>query len=132
MKVGLVRTILSPENASLREALFSLGARVEEINAEREFFALGLPHGAHQGMDCVLCRSVSLSRSLALTYALEAAGVPTINSHHSQMVCGDKVLSSSLFSRKGIPTPKVLLAFSSQSALEAVESMGYPCVIKPP
>ena len=33
--------------------------------------------------------------------------------------------------RNGIPTPHVLMAFDADAALEAIEALGYPCVLKP-
>ncbi len=132
MKIGMISTIMTPENSALKAALGAQGAQVEQISDEHEYFLLEEPSGAHEGLDCLLCRSSSLSRSLSLTYAFEASGVPTLNSHSSQLLCGDKVLSSAALSKAGIPTPKVLLAFSAHSALAAADAMGYPCVIKPP
>ena len=40
-------------------------------------------------------------------------------------------MTSQLLMQYGIPTPKVLMAFDPESALQAVETMGYPCVLKP-
>jgi [lysine-biosynthesis-protein LysW]---L-2-aminoadipate ligase len=45
--------------------------------------------------------------------------------------CGDKYITSQILVQHGIPTPRVLMAFSEEAALQAVESMGYPCVLKP-
>jgi [lysine-biosynthesis-protein LysW]--L-2-aminoadipate ligase len=36
-----------------------------------------------------------------------------------------------MLTREGIPTPRVFMAFDEESALQAVEAMGYPCVLKP-
>ena len=45
--------------------------------------------------------------------------------------CGDKYVTSQILAKNGIPTPRVLMAFDEESALAAVEAMGYPCVLKP-
>jgi len=45
--------------------------------------------------------------------------------------CGDKFVTSRILTENKIPTPKVIMAFTPETALEAVEKMGYPCVIKP-
>jgi len=132
MEIGLAYTMLTPENASIRAALQSEGAAVAEINDERESFPLDGLSGAHKGVGSLLCRSSSFSRSLCLSYVFERNGVAAINSHAAQQVCGDKVLCSSALASAGIPTPKVSMAFSQASALQAVEAMGYPCVVKPP
>jgi [lysine-biosynthesis-protein LysW]--L-2-aminoadipate ligase len=45
--------------------------------------------------------------------------------------CGDKYITSQILTKNGIPTPRVFMAFDEESALSAIEAMGYPCVLKP-
>ncbi len=45
--------------------------------------------------------------------------------------CGDKLTTSTALNKQGIPQPKVWLAFNPESALETMESIGYPVVLKP-
>ena len=45
--------------------------------------------------------------------------------------CDDKALCSLALGAAGVPTPRTLLAFSIESALEACEMLGYPAVLKP-
>jgi [lysine-biosynthesis-protein LysW]--L-2-aminoadipate ligase len=47
------------------------------------------------------------------------------------LVCGDKLLTSKALSEHDVPQPEVRIAFTESSALQAIESMGYPVVIKP-
>ena len=46
-------------------------------------------------------------------------------------ICDDKALCSLALGAAGVPTPRTLLAFSIESALEACEMLGYPAVLKP-
>jgi [lysine-biosynthesis-protein LysW]--L-2-aminoadipate ligase len=46
-------------------------------------------------------------------------------------VCGDKLLTSIVLAEHGIPQPEVRVAFTQESALVAIEEMGYPVVLKP-
>jgi len=46
-------------------------------------------------------------------------------------VCGDKLLTTSALVKEGVPTPRVMVAYTEDAALEAMETMGYPVVIKP-
>jgi [lysine-biosynthesis-protein LysW]---L-2-aminoadipate ligase len=46
-------------------------------------------------------------------------------------ICGNKLLTTSALVRAGIPTPRTRVAFTPESALEAIEAMGYPVVLKP-
>ena len=45
--------------------------------------------------------------------------------------CGDKLLTSIALDEHGVPQPEVRIAFTPESALEAIETMGYPVVLKP-
>ncbi len=82
-------------------------------------------------VDIVLERSISYSRGLYLSRIFEANGVPVVNASTVAERCGDKYITSQLLAQHGLPTPRVLMAFDSDSALQAVEAMGYPCVLKP-
>jgi len=82
-------------------------------------------------VDVVFERSVSYSRGLYVSRIFEAHDVPVVNSSMVAERCGDKYVTSQILVRSGIPTPRVLIAFDTDSALEAVEAIGYPCVLKP-
>ena len=82
-------------------------------------------------VDIVLERSISYSRGLYLSRIFEANGIPVVNPSAVAERCGDKYVTSQLLVQYGIPTPRVLIAFDPESALQAVETMGYPCVLKP-
>ena len=82
-------------------------------------------------VDVVFERSISYSRGLYVSRIFEAHGVPVVNSSVVAERCGDKYITSQILVRNGIPTPRVLMAFDEDSALAAVEAIGYPCVLKP-
>ncbi len=160
VSLGFQYTMLTAENLAIRAAAEASGARISFINDEQEIFpldggsltgmgaagpkdfpegdkgaapVLSAPAGSSLGdLDILLARSSSMTRSLYGAYLAEAQGVAVVNSYWAQKTCADKALCSTRLSNAGIPTPKVLLAFSPKSALAAVEKMGYPCVIKPP
>jgi [lysine-biosynthesis-protein LysW]--L-2-aminoadipate ligase len=62
---------------------------------------------------------------------LDAWGVPTVNTLEAAELCGDKVATSATLQQAGVPQPATLVAFSRESALEAIERLGYPVVLKP-
>ena len=82
-------------------------------------------------VDVVLERSISYSRGLYLSRIFEANGIPVVNPSTVAEHCGDKYITSQILAQNAIPTPRVLMAFDADSALQAVEAMGYPCVLKP-
>jgi [lysine-biosynthesis-protein LysW]---L-2-aminoadipate ligase len=112
---------------------------IEELNKRPEVEIVRINDGASYfgiaekpvEVDVVFERSVSNSRGLYLTRIFEANGVPVVNTAAVAERCGDKYITSQLLVKNGIPTPKVLMAFDQKTALEAIEAMGYPCVLKP-
>jgi [lysine-biosynthesis-protein LysW]--L-2-aminoadipate ligase len=79
----------------------------------------------------VLNRSISHTRGLYAVRMMEAAGVPAVNPSHVIEMCGDKLLTSLALVRAGIPTPRTAVALSPEAALGAIETIGYPVVVKP-
>ena len=76
-------------------------------------------------VDVVFERSISYSRGLYVSRIFEAHGVPVAER------CGDKYVTSQILVRNSISTPRVLMAFNADAALDAIEALGYPCVLKP-
>lgn len=82
-------------------------------------------------VDVLFERSISYSRGLYISKIYAANGVTVVNPPEVAERCGDKYVTSQILVREGIPTPRVLMAFDEQSALQAVDVIGYPCVLKP-
>jgi [lysine-biosynthesis-protein LysW]--L-2-aminoadipate ligase len=79
----------------------------------------------------VLNRSISHTSGLYVMRLLEASNVRTINCSRVIEICGDKLQTTLAFAQAGVPTPKTMVAFTPEAALEAIESIGYPVVLKP-
>src|SRR6267143_1439901 len=47
------------------------------------------------------------------------------------LTCGDKINTSTALAAAGVPSPRTLVAFTPESALRAIETLGYPVVLKP-
>ncbi len=128
-RVGFLMTRLRTEEKLLLE---ELGSRpnvevVRIMDGERFFDIAKLP----DEVDVVFERSISYSRGLYISRIFEANGLRVVNSSMVAERCGDKYVTSQILTREGIPTPRVLMAFDEESALAAVEAIGYPCVLKP-
>jgi [lysine-biosynthesis-protein LysW]---L-2-aminoadipate ligase len=78
-----------------------------------------------------LNRLMSHTRSVYAACALEAVGVTVLNSGRVIETCGDKVRTTLTLAVAGIPVPRTIVALSPRSAIEAVEEVGYPAVLKP-
>jgi [lysine-biosynthesis-protein LysW]---L-2-aminoadipate ligase len=85
----------------------------------------------HHPYDIVLERSIHHSRALYALKALNDAGVPTVNTAEVADICGDKFKTTQALIKAGVPTPRTYMAFTPESALRAIEGLGYPAVLKP-
>lgn len=81
--------------------------------------------------DCVVERCINHSRALYALNILNDRGVRTVNSAHVADVCGNKLQTTSALTAAGVAQPRTLVAFTPESALEAIEELGYPVVLKP-
>jgi [lysine-biosynthesis-protein LysW]--L-2-aminoadipate ligase len=81
--------------------------------------------------DVALCRCVSQTQNVALTQLLEGRGVRVINPSGALLLCGDKIATAALLDKVNIPQPAWRVATSSEGAVKAAESLGYPVVFKP-
>ena len=79
----------------------------------------------------VIQRCVSYFRSIHSTSMLEGLGFRVINSFETSNICGNKLFAHVTLRKHGIKTPKAITAFSADSALSAIDEIGYPVVIKP-
>ncbi len=82
-------------------------------------------------VDIVLERCINHSRAMHGLRLLESVGIPCINTSEVARICGDKILSSLALKEGGVPQPELRIAFTEQSALNAIEELGYPAVLKP-
>lgn len=81
--------------------------------------------------DIILQRCISYFRGLHISAVLERKGLSVVNSFNTSLICGNKLFTSLALENAGVPTPKTYVAFTSEAALEALERIGYPAVVKP-
>ncbi len=86
---------------------------------------------AHQQYDVILERSINHSRALYALQMFNDWGIKTINTANVARICGDKCLTTQALIKHHVPVPRNLMAFTPESALEAIEILGYPVVLKP-
>ena len=82
-------------------------------------------------VDVVLERCINHSRAMHALRLFEGAGLPCVNRYEVARRCGDKILTAASLRESGIPQPESRVAFTEASALEAIEELGYPVVLKP-
>jgi len=79
----------------------------------------------------VLQRCVSYYRNLHSTAAIEGQGTKVVNCLNTGIFAGNKLFTHMLLQKAGVPTPDATVAFSKDSALEALNKNGFPKIIKP-
>ncbi len=130
MKVGVLLSRVRVEEKWLLEALDRRGVAYERIDDRNTNFDLNQPQPWLE-YNVVLERSLSYMRGLYATQILNAWGIPTVNMSHVAATCGDKLATSNALTRTNIPQPRVKVAFTPEAALDAIEELGYPVVLKP-
>ena len=128
MKIGLLCSIVRKEEKLLIEELRSRGSEFQILDDRELMFRL---NARHMDFDVVLERCVNHSRALYALKVLNDWGIQTVNRYEVANVCGDKFLTTSALIKEGVPSPKTMLAFTAESALQAIEELGYPVVLKP-
>lgn len=129
LQIGFLYTRMRVEEKYLLEELSRRHeVEVVQINDGDQYFDIQrLP----VAVDVLFERSVSYSRGMYISRMFAAHGVPVVNSPEVAERCGDKYVTSQLMVNSGIPTPRVLMAFTEEAALAACDELGYPCVLKP-
>jgi len=130
MRLALLHSRVRVEERLLFDAFSARGVEPELVDVRKETFDLAGPD-RWRGIDLAIDRSMSLSASLTATRVLEAFGVRCVNRPGAIERCADKLRTSLELVRAGVPTPRVAVAASPEAALQAVESVGYPAVLKP-
>jgi [lysine-biosynthesis-protein LysW]--L-2-aminoadipate ligase len=64
-------------------------------------------------------------------HILNDRGIKTVNTARVSDTCGNKLQTTSALTRAGVPQPRCLVAYTPESALQAIEEFGYPVVLKP-
>ena len=131
--IGLMITYLREEEKLILKAARDRGLEVTTLLERKLVLDMSAPSAVDAGInvDVVLDRCVA---HLPAGYALktfERWNIPTINPAAATAICDDKALCSLALERAGVRTPRTLLAFSIESALEACEQIGYPAILKP-
>jgi [lysine-biosynthesis-protein LysW]--L-2-aminoadipate ligase len=128
-RIAVLMSRVRVEEKLLLAALAARGVAYELIDDREVIFDLHA-NGFHR-FDVVLERCINHSRALYALRILDDWGVRTVNSYPAALVCGNKLETTSALIRAGVPTPRTRIAFTPQSAMAAIEEMGYPVVLKP-
>jgi len=130
-KICIVFDRLRSEEKMLQKEAENLGHETTSIDAKITQFNTDSKSGDFNFGDIVLERCVSYFRGIHITAILEFLDVPVINQFKVANNCGNKMFMSLLLKKFNVPTPRSYFSFTSESAFENLEKVGYPLVIKP-
>ena len=128
MKIGILCSLIRKEEKLLLDEFRR--RNIEFIRIDDRELILDLHHRTWD-FDVILERCINHSRALHSLKYLNDCGVKTINTYEVANTCGDKLLTTLALIRDGVPTPKVYVAYTPEAALQAIEQLGYPVVLKP-
>lgn len=127
-KIAVLASRVGADEKRLFDALDRRGVPFEQVDTREQWFLAGqreLPW-SH-----ALNREVGQVRAAYAARCLAAAGVDVVNSTEATEVCGDKWRTSQALVAAGVPTPRTALALTPKATLAALETIGYPALIKP-
>ncbi|MBN1517006.1 lysine biosynthesis protein LysX [Candidatus Sumerlaeota bacterium] len=129
MKIGMMLSRVRKEEKLLIEEFRRRGVKFDRID-DREI-VFDLHNKEYSEYDVILERCINHSRALHAMLILNHQGVKTVNTYEVAQVCGDKLNTNVHLEAAEVPTPRCKVAFTEESALQAIEQMGYPVVLKP-
>ncbi|MFN8512225.1 MAG: lysine biosynthesis protein LysX [Chloroflexia bacterium] len=129
MKLGMLLSNVRMEEKAILAAAKARGIEVERIFDDEIFF--DLERRNFPQVDLVLDRSLAHSRAEYTLRLLQSWGIPTVNSFETTVTCDNKFHTNMAFIEAGVPTLRTLIAYTPASALQAIEELGYPVVLKP-
>ena len=128
MKIGILCSLIRKEEKLLFDEFRRRNAEFIRID-DRELI-LDLHHRTWD-FDVILERCINHSRALHTLKYLNDCGVRTVNTYEVANTCGDKLLTTMALIHDGVPTPRIYVAYTPEAALQAIEQLGYPVVLKP-
>jgi [lysine-biosynthesis-protein LysW]--L-2-aminoadipate ligase len=128
--IGVLYSRVRVEEKWIFGAMEKRGIDYDRLDDREVSFDLDNP-APWQAFDAVLERSISYNSGLYSLRVLNSFGIPTVNQASVAEICGDKLVTTAVLARAGVPQPHVVTAFTPEAALQAIEEFGYPVVLKP-
>ena len=130
VKVGFLHSLIRKEEKLLISE-FNKRRNVSLVMLDDRRLIFHLDEETAGGLDVIIERSINHSRALHALRLYQSLGIPCVNSYQVSHICGDKILTAAALRDHQIPQPELRIAFTQESALQAIENLGYPVVLKP-
>lgn len=129
MKIAMLLNRVRVEEKLLVQEFTNRDLEIDIIDIRKTVF--DLHQNGWKQYNVVVERCINHSRALYALRILNDWGVPTVNTYEVALICGNKLETTSALIRDNVPSPRCKIAFTQESALEAIETLGYPVVLKP-
>ncbi|GGT19613.1 lysine biosynthesis enzyme LysX [Streptomyces purpureus] len=127
-RIAVLASRIGADEKRLFDAFDRRGVPFEHVDTRRQWFLAGqrdLP------WSLALNREIGQVRAAYAARCLASVGVDVVNSADATEVCGDKWRTTLALEAAWVPTPRTALGLTPQAALTALDSIGYPALIKP-
>ena len=128
VKIGFLHSLIRVEEKLLL-AEFRSRKGIDVMMLDDRNLVFDLDYGSK--VDVVFERCINHSRALYSLKFFEYSGLKCVNSARVAAVCGDKIETSLALKRHGVSQPELRVAYTQESALDAIGELGYPVVLKP-
>ena len=125
-KVGVLYSRVRVEEKLLFEAFERRGVSLDLLDDQKLIFDItDVEHHPYKDYDVIVERCINHSRALYSLKILNDQGIKTVNTALCADICGNKLMTTSALAAAGVAQPKALVAYTPESALEAIEQLGY-------
>ncbi|MGC8832341.1 MAG: lysine biosynthesis protein LysX [Thermoproteota archaeon] len=131
MPIGIFYDQIRFEEKELFKTAENLSIPFKKLNVDDLSFTLNRKDPELQDVEIALLRCVSYFKSLHLSSYVEGAGLTSISSFKTLQIAGNKLFTTVELVKNNVKTPLTVLSFSYPSALESLNKVGYPAVLKP-
>ncbi|MBN2150282.1 MAG: RimK family alpha-L-glutamate ligase [Candidatus Lokiarchaeota archaeon] len=133
MNIGIVINTITFEARELMNAAakYFPDVKIELFKNDDFKFDITDDDGFKTDVDVFLQRSISMTRAVYTSFIIESYGYRVVSSHDTLAITEDKLVMTSHLKRNKVPTPRTMVAFTKETALDAIHDLGYPVIIKP-
>jgi len=126
-RIAVLASRVGADEKRLFDALARRDVPYDHLDTRRQWFEAGqrdLPWAV------MLNREIGHVRATYAARCFASAGVQVINTVEATEVCGDKWCTTMVLQAAGVPTPRTALGLTPKAALDALDSIGYPALVK--
>ncbi len=133
MNIGIVINTITFEARELinSAAKYFPDVKIELFKNDAFKFDITDDNGFKTDVDVFLQRSISMTRAVYTSFILESYGYRVVSSHDTLAITEDKLVMTSHLKRNNVPTPRTMVAFTKEAAIDVINELGYPVIIKP-